>query len=88
MRHIRRRARLKRRKLLLDIGTQQECFRNVPTARESFPNSDLAALQSLAIPIYPELTPTQRAARPTAAAPAACWLVVRTKPRMSAPERT
>ncbi len=38
---------------------QQECFRNVPTAREPFPRSDAAALQSLAIPIYPELTQSQ-----------------------------
>jgi dTDP-4-amino-4,6-dideoxygalactose transaminase len=38
---------------------QQECFRNVPTARESFPHSDAAAQQSLAIPIFPELTESQ-----------------------------
>lgn len=38
---------------------QQECFRNVPSAHESFPNSDAAAKQSLAIPIYPELTRAQ-----------------------------
>ena len=38
---------------------QQECFRNVTSAREPFPNSDAAALQSLAIPIFPELTRAQ-----------------------------
>jgi len=41
---------------------QQECFRDcVPSARESFPNSDAAALQTLAIPIFPELTREQLA---------------------------
>lgn len=40
---------------------QQECFADVPTAKESFPNSDTAAAQSLAIPIYPELTNDQLA---------------------------
>jgi dTDP-4-amino-4,6-dideoxygalactose transaminase len=38
---------------------QQECFRNVPSAREPFPHSDAAAQQSLAIPIFPELTQSQ-----------------------------
>ena len=38
---------------------QQECFREVPSAGEAFPNSDAAALQTLAIPIYPELTREQ-----------------------------
>src|SRR5207249_703835 len=38
---------------------QQECFRNVPTARQSFPHSDAAAQQSLAIPIFPELRESQ-----------------------------
>jgi dTDP-4-amino-4,6-dideoxygalactose transaminase len=38
---------------------QQECFREVPTARDSYPNSDAAAQQSLAIPVYPELTEGQ-----------------------------
>jgi len=37
----------------------QECFRNVPTARDSYPAADAAAQQSLAIPIYPELTQSQ-----------------------------
>src|ERR1043166_8910180 len=41
---------------------QQECFRDsVPTAREPFPSSDAAALQTLAIPIFPELTREQLA---------------------------
>jgi len=34
----------------------QECFRELPSARESFPASEAAAAQSLAIPIFPELT--------------------------------
>jgi dTDP-4-amino-4,6-dideoxygalactose transaminase len=38
---------------------QQECFRDVPTAREAYPSSDAAAAQSLAIPIFPELTAGQ-----------------------------
>ena len=38
---------------------QQECFANVPTAGERYPNSEAAAEQSLAIPIYPELTEGQ-----------------------------
>ncbi len=38
---------------------QQACFRELPSAHESFPNSDAAALQSLAIPIFPELTKEQ-----------------------------
>jgi dTDP-4-amino-4,6-dideoxygalactose transaminase len=40
---------------------QQECFRDVPSAGEHFPNSDAAALQTLAIPIFPELTRDQMA---------------------------
>jgi dTDP-4-amino-4,6-dideoxygalactose transaminase len=38
---------------------QQECFRGVPSAGNAFPNSDAAAQQSLAIPIFPELTREQ-----------------------------
>jgi dTDP-4-amino-4,6-dideoxygalactose transaminase len=40
---------------------QQECFRDVPSAAEPFPNSDAAAAQTLAIPIFPELTRDQMA---------------------------
>jgi dTDP-4-amino-4,6-dideoxygalactose transaminase len=40
---------------------QQECFRNVPTAAEKFPNSDAAADQTLAIPVFPELKEEQMA---------------------------
>jgi len=41
---------------------QQECFRHsVPTARDPYPNSDAAAQQTLAIPIFPELTREQLA---------------------------
>lgn len=38
---------------------QQKCFEDVPTAKDAFPNSDAAAEQTLAIPIYPELTEAQ-----------------------------
>ena len=38
---------------------QQECFASVPSASEAFPNSDAAAAQTLAIPIFPELTEAQ-----------------------------
>jgi dTDP-4-amino-4,6-dideoxygalactose transaminase len=40
---------------------QQECFRAVASAGGEFPNSDFAAAQTLAIPIFPELTPDQLA---------------------------
>jgi dTDP-4-amino-4,6-dideoxygalactose transaminase len=40
---------------------QQDCFASVPSSRDAFPNSDLAADQTLAIPIYPELTEAQLA---------------------------
>ena len=38
---------------------QQECFANVPSASDGFPQSDAAAAQTLAIPIFPELTEGQ-----------------------------
>jgi len=40
---------------------QQPCFANVPSSSEKFPSSDLAADQTLAIPIYPELREDQLA---------------------------
>jgi dTDP-4-amino-4,6-dideoxygalactose transaminase len=40
---------------------QQECFSNVPCAKDAYPNSDAAAAQTLAIPIFPELTEAQQA---------------------------
>lgn len=40
---------------------QQECFVGVPSSSDKFPSSDLAADQTLAIPIYPELTEGQLA---------------------------
>jgi dTDP-4-amino-4,6-dideoxygalactose transaminase len=40
---------------------QQECFTGVPSASDPFPRSDLAALTTLAIPIFPELTKDQLA---------------------------
>src|SRR5205823_8211480 len=33
---------------------QQECFANMPCAKDAYPNSDAAAAQTLAIPIFPE----------------------------------
>jgi len=38
---------------------QQECFKDVPSARDSYVNSDQAAAQTLAIPVYPELNDEQ-----------------------------
>jgi dTDP-4-amino-4,6-dideoxygalactose transaminase len=38
---------------------QQECFRGVPGAGDSFVNSERAAGETLAIPVYPELTRDQ-----------------------------
>jgi len=40
---------------------QQECFAEVPTSSEPYPHSDTAAAQTLAIPIFPELTKDQQA---------------------------
>lgn len=40
---------------------QQECFRDNLSAGGQFPNSDLAAAQTLAIPVFPELTKDQMA---------------------------
>jgi len=40
---------------------QQECFADNVSARGQFPNSDLAAAQTLAIPVFPELTKDQMA---------------------------
>ena len=38
---------------------QQVCFAQLPSSREGFPNSETAAEQTLAIPIFPELKPEQ-----------------------------
>lgn len=38
---------------------RQKCFAELPGARDAYPNSEAAADQSLAIPIYPELTEEQ-----------------------------
>jgi dTDP-4-amino-4,6-dideoxygalactose transaminase len=38
---------------------QQVCFRELPSAKERYPNSEAAARQTLAVPIYPELTRDQ-----------------------------
>jgi dTDP-4-amino-4,6-dideoxygalactose transaminase len=38
---------------------QQECFRDVPGIAGPFPHSDAAAAQTLAIPVFPELTREQ-----------------------------
>jgi len=40
---------------------QQECFAGVPCAKDAYPHSDAAAAQTLAIPIFPELTKAQQA---------------------------
>jgi dTDP-4-amino-4,6-dideoxygalactose transaminase len=40
---------------------QQECFRNVPGANDRYVNSEMAAEQTLAIPVFPELTEAQMA---------------------------
>ena len=38
---------------------QQACFANLPDAKTPFPNSELAAETTLAIPVFPELKPEQ-----------------------------
>ena len=38
---------------------QQECFRDVPGASDRYPNSEAAAEQTLAIPVFPELKEEQ-----------------------------
>jgi dTDP-4-amino-4,6-dideoxygalactose transaminase len=38
---------------------EQECFKDIPGARDRYPNSDTAAASTLAIPIFPELTEAQ-----------------------------
>jgi dTDP-4-amino-4,6-dideoxygalactose transaminase len=38
---------------------QQECFKDIPGARDSYPNSETAAASTLAIPIFPELKEEQ-----------------------------
>ncbi len=40
---------------------QQACFRDVPGAQDRFPNSETAADQTLAIPVFPELREEQLA---------------------------
>ena len=40
---------------------QQACFRDLPASADSYPHSDAAAEQTLALPIYPELTKDQLA---------------------------
>lgn len=38
---------------------QQECFKDIPGASDSYPNSETAAASTLAIPIFPELKEEQ-----------------------------
>jgi dTDP-4-amino-4,6-dideoxygalactose transaminase len=38
---------------------EQECFKDIPGARDRYPNSETAAASTLAIPIFPELTKAQ-----------------------------
>jgi dTDP-4-amino-4,6-dideoxygalactose transaminase len=38
---------------------EQECFKAIPGARDSYPNSETAAASTLAIPIFPELREEQ-----------------------------
>ena len=37
----------------------QECFSELPSSKESYPNAEFAAKHSIALPIYPELTKEQ-----------------------------
>ncbi|MCB9219787.1 MAG: DegT/DnrJ/EryC1/StrS family aminotransferase [Ignavibacteriales bacterium] len=38
---------------------KQECFKNLPSVNDNYPNADFAADYSIALPIYPELTTEQ-----------------------------
>ncbi|MFP4368713.1 MAG: DegT/DnrJ/EryC1/StrS family aminotransferase [Candidatus Kapaibacterium sp.] len=38
---------------------EQECFRDLPSAKDSYPVADRAAAETLALPIYPELAKDQ-----------------------------
>ena len=38
---------------------KQECFQELPSSKDAYPNADFAAEHSIALPIYPELTKEQ-----------------------------
>ncbi|MCB0751708.1 MAG: DegT/DnrJ/EryC1/StrS family aminotransferase [Ignavibacteriae bacterium] len=38
---------------------KQECFKDLPSSKDKYPNADFAADKSIALPIYPELTTEQ-----------------------------
>jgi dTDP-4-amino-4,6-dideoxygalactose transaminase len=38
---------------------KQECFKNLASSKDAYPNADFAAEHSIALPIYPELTKEQ-----------------------------
>ncbi len=38
---------------------QQECFQDLPSSKDEYPNADFAASHSIALPIYPELANEQ-----------------------------
>jgi len=38
---------------------KQECFKDLPSSKDKYPNADFAAEHSIALPIYPELTAEQ-----------------------------